>query len=201
MDNLLLNRNEKYIFVFDFDLTLTFKSAHGYDKYSDFIYLFESEENVELLKKIFYKIKEIGGTIYLNTRGFVKNIILILKNMGIEIGNNKLIKDIKGSERIEEINCPFSELEKNKYNITMIDDINILWAIKKVIYLNHIRDIENTQYNNILFFDDSHININIAKMNGYNNSYIIGCNDSGVIGLDYLLIRLTQILELIDKNK
>jgi hypothetical protein len=156
---------------------------------------------MDLLKTYFSKIKENGDIIYLNTRGLVQNIILILKNIGIDIGNNKLIKEIKGSERVEQINCPFSEFEKNKYNITMIDDINILWALKKVIYLNYIRENESTEYNNILFFDDSLININIAKMNGYKNSYIIGCNDSGLIGLDYLLVKLTQILELIDKNK
>ena len=55
---------------------------------------------------------------------------------------------------------------------------------------------EKTKPINILFFDDSVININTAKLNGFSNSFLIGSNDSGLIGLDYLLIKLEQILFL-----
>ena len=47
------------------------------------------------------------------------------------------------------------------------------------------------------FFDDSIININTAKINGYNNSFLIGSNDSGISGLDFLLIKLSQILNIL----
>ena len=191
----------KIIFVFDFDLTLTFKSAHGFNKYNDYIELFESNDKIELLKTYFKQIKNNGNLIYLNTRGMVTDVIKILKIIGIKVGENEIIKEVKGSERIEEINTPFTELDKIRYKIADINNIDILWGIKKVIILNYIRNKEKVNINNILFFDDSNININIAMMNGYNNSFIIGNNDSGLIGLDYLLVKLNQILELSEKNK
>jgi len=191
----------KIIFVFDFDLTLTFKSAHGFNKYNDYIELFESNDKIELLKTYFKQIKNNGNLIYLNTRGMVTDVIKILKIIGIKVGENEIIKEVKGSERIEEINTPFTELDKIRYKIADINNIDILWGIKKVIILNYIREHEKVNINNILFFDDSNININIAIMNGYNNSFIIGNNDSGLIGLDYLLVKLNQILELSKKNK
>jgi hypothetical protein len=39
----------------------------------------------------------------------------------------------------------------------------------------------------------------VAQLNGYSNSFLVG-NDSGLIGLDYLLIKLKEILELLDKK-
>ena len=63
--------------------------------------------------------------------------------------------------------------------------------------MNDIILKENVAPSNILFFDDNIININTAKLNGYINSFLIGMNDSGLYGLDYLLIKLEQILLVI----
>jgi hypothetical protein len=189
-----------YVFVFDFDMTLTLQSSDGMDKeacYTQYIKLFESDQKLFRLKEYFEQIVYMGFPIYINTRALSSDIIHIMEKVGINIGKPMLIKDVMGSNTTEQINIPFSDAEKSFYNITSIDNPDILWAIKKVIYLNKIREIENTNYNNILFFDDSEININMAKLNGYVNSFIIGANDSGLYGLDYLLIKLNQILDLI----
>ena len=78
-----------------------------------------------------------------------------------------------------------------------VTDDSVLWGVKKVIYLNQIKDEENVHISNVFFFDDSVININTAKVNGYNNSFLIGSNDSGLYGLDFLLIKLSQILDIL----
>jgi len=202
MNELNSDINNKFIFVFDFDLTLTFKNnriTNNLPIYGNYIELFESEKKLNDMKETFERIKKMGNNIYINTRGLVRDITHILKNVGITVGVNNLIKDIKGSNTLEHINKPFGFIELRKYGLEQIKDTDILWAVKKVTYLNNIRDIENVQYNNILFFDDLDININIAKLNGYSNSFLIG-NDSGIIGLDYLLIKLNETLELLDKK-
>ena len=202
MNELKSDLNNKFIFVFDFDLTLTFKNdriTNNLPTNGNYIELFESEEKLNDMRETFERIKSTGGSIYINTRGLVRDITHILKNVGISVGIDSLIKDVKGSNTLEHINKPFGFIELTKYGLEEIKDTNILWAVKKVIYLNNIKDNENVQYNNILFFDDSHININVAQLNGYSNSFLVG-NDSGLIGLDYLLIKLKEILELLDKK-
>jgi len=188
---------EKYIFVFDFDLTLTNKSSNNINLSSNYIELFESEEKLEKLKEYLIKIKKLGFIIYINTIALVSDIKLILNKINISIGQDNLIKDIKGSESIEKINNPFNNEELEKYNLINITNIKILWGLKKVIMLNLIKNNENVKSENILFFDDSKVNIDIARINGYKNSFLIGSNDSGLYGLDYLIIKLDQIFDLI----
>lgn len=195
----ITNTNDKFVFVFDFDLTLTSKSSDGIVKnFSNYIDLFDSETKLEKLKFYFDKIKKSGNIIYINTRGLVSNVIHILKNVNIEIGENKMIKEIKGSTKIVQIDIPFNKEELEKYNLKTISDTTILWGVKKVIYLNEIKENENVPISNIFFFDDSIININTAKVNGYTNSFLIGSNDSGLFGLDFLLIKLSQILDILN---
>jgi len=188
---------EKYIFVFDFDLTLTNKSSNNINLSSNYIELFESEEKLEKLKEYLIKIKKLGFIIYINTIALVSDIKLILNKINISIGQDNLIKDIKGSESIEKINNPFNNEELEKYNLINITNKKVLWGLKKVIMLNLIKNNENVKSDNILFFDDSKINIDIARINGYKNSFLIGSNDSGLYGLDYLIIKLDQIFDLI----
>ena len=184
----------KYIFVFDFDLTLTNKTSDGIIKdMIDYIELFGSEAKLLKLKEYFKMITNNGHNIYINTRALTRDISNILKNVELE----SMITEIKGSKNTDNINIPFNMLELEQYNLNNIDNHDMLWAIKKVIHMNDIMIQEKIGYNNILFFDDSLLNINTAKLNGYINSFLIGMNDSGLYGLDYLLIKLEQILLII----
>ena len=194
----LSKKKDKFVFVFDFDLTLTSQSSDGMTKkYSNYIELFDSEHKLDKLKYYLNRIFESGNVIYINTRALTSDIVLILKNVNIEVGENKLIKDIKGSNRKEQITNPFTGTELEKYNLTGVTDESVLWGVKKVVYLNQIKDEEKVPIENVFFFDDSIININTAKVNGYNNSFLIGSNDSGLFGLDFLLIKLSQILDIL----
>ena len=187
------NTNDKFIFVFDFDLTLTTISSDGIDINSNHINLFESNDKLMKLINYFEKITSHNDIIYINTRGVIQDISIILKKVGLD----KMVKKILGSKNVDNIFFPFTKVELEKYNLSQINNSDILWAVKKVIYLNEIKEIENICENNILFFDDSILNINTAKLNGYVNSFLIGSNDSGLYGLDYLLIKLEQIIQLI----
>ena len=191
--------SEKYVFVFDFDLTLTNKSSDNLNYTSNYIELFDSEDKLEKLKYYLNKIYKFGYPIYINTRALITDVKHILNKVGLNVGRNQLIKEIKGSESVKLINEPFDMNDLNKYNLTNITDPKILWAVKKVTILNIIAEQEGVPIDKILFFDDSVVNINTAKINGYNNSFLIGSNDSGIIGLDYLLIKLDQIFEIILK--
>ena len=182
----------QFIFVFDFDLTLTLKNASDIYMNSNYIELFESEKKLLKLKELFKKINDLGSVIYINTRALASDINHILTSVGI----NQLIKEVMGSKNIENINKPFSYFELDKYKLLEIKNIDILWAIKKVTFLNQIKENEQVDNNNILFFDDIPLNINTAKLNGYNNSFLIGSSDSGLYGLDYLLVKLEQIMEV-----
>lgn len=191
--------NDKYIFVFDFDLTLTTKSSDGLvKKFTNYIELFDSENKLDKLKYFLNKIITSGNYVYINTRALISDVSHILKNVQIEVGNNKIIKEIKGSNSVEIINNPFTKEEIKTLNLVNINNNKILWGIKKVIYLNEIKECEKVSMSNIFFFDDSIININTAKVNGYKNSFLIGSNDSGIVGLDFLLIKLSQILDILE---
>lgn len=189
-----------FSFVFDFDLTLTIKSSDGLKYNNNFMELFDSESKFNKLIDYLKKINELGNTIYINTRALVQDIQHILKSLGLEVGKGKLIKGIKGSQSIENIEKPFCSDDLIKMNLESIKNSKVLWAVKKVTYLNKITEEEKLPKTNILFFDDSSININTAKMNGYYNSFLIGSNDSGIMGLDYLLIKLEQIMGILYVN-
>ena len=190
--------NMKIIFVFDFDLTLTNHSSNGINKEdASYIELFDSQDKLDKLKFYLTKITNSNNYNYVNTRGLISDINYILNSVGIEVGENKLIKDIKGSNNLEIIESPFTESELIAYNLNNVANTEILWSIKKVLFLNEIKKFENSPLANIFFFDDSIININTAKMNGYMNSFLIGSNDSGIHGLDYLLIKLYQIINIL----
>ncbi len=192
------NDKERYIFVFDFDLTLTSKSSDGITKTkNNYIELFDSKNKIDKLKYYLNKIVESGNLIYVNTRALSSDVAHILKNVNIEVGDDKLVKGIKGSIRKEQILNPFCFAELEKYGLHGVTDGSVLWGVKKVIALNQIKDEENVQISNVFFFDDSVININTAKVNGYVNSFLIGSNDSGLFGLDFLLIKLSQILDIL----
>lgn len=192
------NNKDRFIFVFDFDLTLTNKSSDGLKINYNYIELFDSEEKLNRLRELFDKIINFDNRIYINTRGVINDVKHILSCVGFTIGPNKIIQDIKGSKDIANIKKPFSDLELEFHKLEEINDVNILWAIKKVLFLNDISETEKVPKLNILFFDDSNLNINVAKLNSYSNSFLIGSNDSGIYGLDYLLIKLNQILELLE---
>lgn len=189
--------NYRFAFVFDFDLTLTIKSSDGLKYGHNFIELFESKTKLERLIEYLKKINKLGNVVYINTRALIKDINHILKSSGIDIGSGKLIKEIKGSESIDNIENPFTKDELLKMSLKEINNSEILWAVKKVIFLNKINEVEKVPKSNILFFDDSSININTAKVNGYHNSFLIGSEDSGIIGLDFLLIKLQQIMDIL----
>lgn len=193
LQNISLNEN-KYIFVFDFDLTLTNKTSDGTIKNTSYyIQLFGSEMKLLKLKEYLKKIINHGYIIYINTRALIRDIDNILKNVELD----SMIKEIKGSKNIENISLPFNNIELEQYDLINIYNNDILWAVKKVIFLNEIMMQESVTQDNILFFDDSIININTAKLNGYINSFLIGMNESGLYGLDYLLIKLEQIFQII----
>lgn len=185
----------KYIFVFDFDLTMTNISSNNIKiDNANYYNIFDSEEKINNLSLLLTKIYNNNCSIYINTRAVTSHVKYILNKVNFNIS---LIKDIKGSYHDDMINNPLSYAELEKYNLTNNIQSNVLWALKKVIYLNEIKDNENVPYEKILFFDDSRININTAKINGYINSFLIGSNDSGLGGLDYLLIKLDQIINIL----
>lgn len=185
----------KYIFVFDFDLTMTNISSNNIKiDNANYYNIFDSEEKINNLSLLLTKIYNNNCSIYINTRAVTSHVKYILNKVNFNIS---LIKDIKGSYHDDMINNPLSYAELEKYNLTDNIQSNVLWALKKVIYLNEIKDNEDVPYEKILFFDDSKININTAKINGYINSFLIGSNDSGLVGLDYLLIKLDQIINIL----
>ena len=55
----------------------------------------------------------------------------------------------------------------------MKDASTRVWAIQKTAYLNTIAKQENVDKECIYFFDDTEINIQYAKVCGYNNSFVI----------------------------
>ena len=91
MNELKSDINKKFIFVFDFDLTLTFKNDRITNYIpidGNYIELFESEDKLNDMIETFERIKRMDYTIYINTRGLVQDIIYILKNVGFYLVKN-----------------------------------------------------------------------------------------------------------------
>lgn len=175
---------------------MTIKNSGEYRVETGYYDLFGSEEKLEKLKKKLNSLKSSGHVIYINTRAYAEYVRRILKNVNILVGDECLIKCVYGSQTVEEIQKPFTLTELNEYGLLGIENTYVLWSVKKVTFLNLISTIESIPKSNILFFDDLSVNVNTAKMNGYKNSFLIGSDDSGLYGLDFLLIKLDQIIDL-----
>ena len=131
--------NFKYIFVFDFDCTLSTTHSEGNPK-NDVEYL--DVEQFENVNKIFQKIKENEGL-----------IIILSRSIENQLKNNrqllKLIPEefILGAEKIEEVS-----------------EEHIYWAEKKQITLQEIYNFtDKSKEPIIMFYDDTEFNIRFAK--------------------------------------
>jgi predicted RNA methylase len=168
-----------FIFVFDFDLTLTSKSSYGIPNiYDDYF-----NGNVSNILKMFKILKILKIPIYINTRGIVYKINDYINH---HIGKG-FIKKIYGSNNEEEMINPFnneiSDILFEKYK--NVDKNNLLWALQKTKFLDIITNNENVLKKNVYFFDDVVINIKIAQKNGFINSFLVNQNISSLV-LDIL---------------
>jgi len=135
------------IIVFDFDLTLTNIHTNGIPNISQnyFSDIEKIRQQLELLKQ--------NNILYINTRGLEAKVKEYLKYYQLD----HFFTDIYGAENIEQMNS-----------------LNTLqWTNLKLQVLDKICLKETCDKSQILFFDDTEENINIAIENNYINSF---CN-------------------------
>ena len=177
------------VFVFDFDQTLIMGHSGGQPTIDD-----EYETDDSLIIKLCETLKSLLAnniSIYINTRGVVEEVINYLRHRFHKVGENfnNLIKGVFGAEYEEQISNPYSttlefwyanNIVSSKLEIAPMKDASTrVWAYQKAAYLNKIAEQEQLDKESLYFFDDTEINIEYAKLCGYNHSFIINNEYSG----------------------
>jgi HAD superfamily phosphatase (TIGR01681 family) len=175
-------KNNHNIFVFDLDNTITIEHTGGrynskYDNYKNYI----NEHMINNLIKLLKYIKRRGDKIYINSRGLLVSVYDLCCDIGIEkyIDGYYCAYDTKSAKHIQTVTC-------SKY------DMDRKWEKIKTIYLNMICDYENVNKHNIYFFDDTSDNINVARNNGFINSFIVNSNNYPTTMGEYNLITILK---------
>jgi hypothetical protein len=207
----------KTIFVFDFDLTLTMDHSGGFP-FSDQDYMKGQLPNLvkmletlnELGVIVYINTRGIVGDYPFSVKTYLQ------ARLGPKY--RTLIRDVYGavpSEEVDEDGIPFLEFSpdydlrgvisrtdsefRTRYlpnfigkRITQRTKLNpdddTLWALHKVCILEKIKRDEEVTKNQIYFFDDTKINIEVAKWFGFSHSYCITEKN------------LLQTIKLVDKE-
>lgn len=140
----------QYCLVLDFDLTMTDFHTNGNINYNMFYW--KSKQNLNSIIYLLEKFKNLNYGIYVVTRNIEQNVIKYLKLHGL----------------ISIIDRVYGAINENHMNQCTSE-----WANYKVDYLIEISRLESIPKSNIYFFDDTKINIKVAKSNGFNNSFEI----------------------------
>lgn len=177
------------IFVFDFDQTLIMGHTGGQPTSDD-----DYETDDSLIIKLCETLKSLLAnniSIYINTRGVVEDVKNYLRHRFHKVGENvdTIIKGVFGAENEEQISNPYSNTLEfwyannivcSKLEVANLKDASTrVWAFQKTVFLNKITEQENVDKECVYFFDDTEINIQYAKLCGYNHSFIINNEYSG----------------------
>jgi len=204
------------IYVFDFDLTLTFINSKGEPltmiekKNKEPHYFFYSQQNVKILQDTFQKIINNNSTIIILTRGLKQEVEDYLKLNNLL----KYISAVLGSSSREESKNPIlNKQELSFFDQKMIDQkmidqkmINqskfdkkedqptIKWAYRKLVTLINYCD-NKINYDSIIFFDDNSKNINICKT-FFRYSFLITNRFFNTINLVNYLLNFKTIIDI-----
>ena len=142
------------IFCFDFDLTLTDFHSGGFPDIEQ--EYFEPSSLVEV-QTTFAQLKEGNHTIYIVTRSMESLVQQYISQP--RIGLSDYVSKTFGAD--------------NQFPVHKEGDDSrgLLWAHKKADFLNTIVDSENGKKEDVHFFDDTKINIDVAVESGFVNSY------------------------------
>lgn len=167
-------RDDKRVFVFDFDLTLTNEHTAGVPEPHEMGVM--SSDTQRRLEILFAKLARHNMPVYINTRGNVSKIKAFLKNKHL------FVKEIKGASSDAEIADPyrnddhFDDVLRTMGTMGIrvsrtMDESTIVWAYRKQELLQEIARQERVKPSQVYFFDDTAVNVRTAKMFGFQNSY------------------------------
>jgi hypothetical protein len=184
MDNQIMNIDNidkpirQYCLALDFDLTITDVHTGGNIKNSAFYW--NSKENLNSIIYQLEKFKNLNFGIYIVTRNIQSNVINYIKLYGF----SHLVDRVYGAKNQEHMN-----------------EGTGLWSAQKLSYLNEISRLESINKSNIYFFDDTKVNINVAKSNGYNNSHLIEFDyKKNILPSNVLTDKLSSLYNKIQNN-
>jgi FMN phosphatase YigB (HAD superfamily) len=160
--------NEKKILILDFDLTIT--DIHTNGRINDNMLYWNSLDNFNLIVKTLIKIKKSNNCkIYIVSRGIESDIKNYLKKLNII----ELFDNIYGA-----------------YDKIHLSEPSHLWAKYKVEYITEIKKINNCEFENIFYIDDTQENIEHAISLGYSNSILLPTIGSSSIMLVAVLDKI-----------
>jgi len=199
-------KKKKIVFVFDFDQTLTMYHSGGLPELEvDYI------ERMDLLLPMLEKLNQRGIVVYINTRGIAADVKLYLKKKLDGPDKVLWIRDVYGADSEENIG---DALLPDETAFNRIDDLVIktlgqrkdmkdpssrVWAYQKSVFLEDIATREGvTDKADVYFFDDTAINVEYAKTNGFTNSFRIfdgtDSSDPSLITTNQQYLEYTNVL-------
>jgi len=179
--------------VFDFDHTLTMSPSGGEPKlHTDYI------EKMDLLVSMLEKLNKCGIVVYINTQSIAAYVERYLKDKI----DKEYIRDVYGAISYYDLQNPF-------YPETVDDRLFIQgWRNRIINNLKAIARREGiTDKADVYFFDDTAINVEYAKKQGFTNSFRIfdGTNpsDQSLIKTEKKYLEYTYVLveDILSKMK
>lgn len=189
-------------FVFDVDETLILHSGGVPEADLLLEYFKDDPRNIDDMLSMFDEIHEQGGKVILNSRGVGPDIEALLQaaiqmSRGPDAIWTMFVDAIYAGAHEDEISNPFPEDEdaetvdvvKSRRAIEAlrplmspetfstyfdpitrtIKDPTVMWAVRKVMVLNNLGVAKEVVY----FFDDTAVNVELAKSCGYMNSVCV----------------------------
>jgi len=150
------------ILCFDFDLTLTDINTLGYPKKSEDYF---TSESLNGINQTFKKISSQNHSIYIVTRGMRQLVTEYISQPKIEFG--QYVKKVYGADE------SFPVTGKDGQSWTSV------WSDKKTEILEEIISIHQASRYELYFYDDTPLNIEVAKKNGFKNSYNNSADEHG----------------------
>jgi hypothetical protein len=167
---------ERRAFVFDVDITLTWKhSAGSPDTMTNYFY--NGHDYTPVIKSLFRDIVNRGDYVFICTRGVQKLVIdMFIRLFGEDIMT--LVTQFYGAENAQAVRDPYHNQDKTAvrnqiFGITGTYALNpqslstYMWAFKKKEMLDLISAQTGVKNSNVLFFDDTATNTQVANLHGY----------------------------------
>ena len=158
-------------YVFDFDMTLTNKHSGGTPDVNDNTLM--TQETIGLVKSLFDDLVRQNIRVFVVTRGVAVDVRKYLAQRNVRVR-------VLGSANETQINEPFQGLPKEKkmalnsmkkHKLRAANEPELLWAHRKYEILNFILNHVQTDTDQVFFFDDTHLNIETAKIFGFKHSF------------------------------
>lgn len=180
----------KRVFVFDMDLTITNTHTCGHYSHGNSSQYITPKRKLYFNQflKVFDNQNDWDARFYIVSRGKFLSVLEFMR----DIDCLHMLDGVYGATDFRDItDKKLSVFDKDGHQKFPLSSVS--WDEHKVYYMNKIRKLENVKRSDIIFFDDTKVNIDTAKISGYVNSFLVNNSNKKTDLFTYLKKILNNI--------